>query len=241
MEPARMRTEAIAVTATTETPQQQSAAGHFMRPGRPRARVPKIVYIGIGLKGDFMKKLAKFLLAGAVFAFASGADAKSPPVGASANTSLKTAYFGAGCFWKVQYVFSKAPGVVKTKVGYSGGTIANPTYEQVCSHSTKHVETVQVEYDPKKTTFRKLLEVFWSHHDPTTLNRQGPDVGDQYRSVVFYADEKQKEEALQLKKELNDAHRFSRPIVTAIEPAGKFYDAEDYHQDYFKKHGQTCE
>ncbi|MCC7528656.1 MAG: peptide-methionine (S)-S-oxide reductase MsrA [Candidatus Melainabacteria bacterium] len=156
-------------------------------------------------------------------------------------TNLKSAYFGAGCFWKVQYIFSNAPGVVKTTVGYTGGTIANPTYQQVCSHSTKHVETVQVEYDPKKTTFKKLLEVFWSHHDPTTLNRQGPDVGDQYRSVIFYTDNKQKDEALRYMKELNTARRFPRPIVTAIEPAGKFYDAEEYHQDYFKKHGQVCQ
>lgn len=157
------------------------------------------------------------------------------------TADLKAAYFGAGCFWKVQYIFSNTPGVVKTTVGYTGGTIANPSYEQVCSHSTKHVETVQVEYDPKKTTYKNLLEVFWSHHDPTTPNRQGPDVGDQYRSVIFYTDNKQKEEALQYKKELNAAHRFPRPIVTAIEPAGKFYDAEEYHQNYFKRHGQVCE
>lgn len=188
-----------------------------------------------------MNKIAGLLLAGALLAFTCGADAKTPTAGASTDTGLKKAYFGAGCFWKVQYVFSKAPGVVKTKVGYSGGNIVNPTYEQVCGHSTRHVETVEVQYDPKKTTFKNLLEFFWSHHDPTTLNRQGPDVGDQYRSVIFYTDEKQKEEALQLKKQLNDTHRFSKPIVTAIEPASKFYDAEDYHQDYFKKHGQTCE
>lgn len=178
--------------------------------------------------------------------FAYAAQADSPPVSAkaaasTASTELKHAYFGAGCFWKVQYIFSNVPGVVKTTVGYSGGTISNPSYEQVCSHSTRHVETVQVDYDPKKTNFKKLLEVFWSHHDPTTLNRQGPDVGDQYRSVIFYTDDKQKEEALLYKKELNDAHRFKGPIVTAIEPAAKFYDAEEYHQNYFKKHGQSCQ
>lgn len=188
-----------------------------------------------------MNKFVSLALAGALFAFNCGADAKTQTTAATRDTGLKKAYFGAGCFWKVQYVFSKAPGVVKTKVGYSGGNVVNPTYEQVCGHTTKHVETVEVEYDPKQTTFKNLLEVFWSHHDPTTLNRQGPDVGDQYRSVIFYTDEKQKEEALQLKQQLNDKHRFSKPIVTAIEPASKFYDAEDYHQDYFKKHGQTCE
>ena len=204
-------------------------------------------YIRGGLKGVHMKKFGAFLFAvvlPVLFALATQADSpplpsKKPPSAASAE--LKRAYFGAGCFWKVQYIFSNAPGVVSTKVGYSGGTIANPTYQQVCSHGTKHVETVQVDYDPRKTTFKKLLEVFWSHHDPTTLNRQGPDVGDQYRSVIFYTDEKQKEEALQYKKKLNDTHRFPKPIVTAIEPAAKFYDAEEYHQDYFKKHGQVCE
>ncbi|MBA3993049.1 MAG: peptide-methionine (S)-S-oxide reductase [Cyanobacteria bacterium DS2.3.42] len=178
--------------------------------------------------------------------FAIAVQADSPPLPAkgaksTASTELKHAYFGAGCFWKVQYIFSNAPGVVKTTVGYSGGTIAHPTYEQVCSHATKHVETVQVDYDPKKTSFKQLLEVFWSHHDPTTLNRQGPDVGDQYRSVIFYTDDTQKEEAIAYKKELNDKHRFARPIVTAIEPAAKFYNAEEYHQNYFKKHGQVCE
>lgn len=201
-----------------------------------------------------MNKFGVFCLASLLslfFAYESAAKdvpAKSAEVptktasDASSNSqnTLKQAYFGAGCFWKVQYIFSNVPGVVKTKVGYSGGNTANPTYEQVCGHGTKHVETVQVDYDPKKVSFKQLLEVFWSKHDPTTLNRQGPDVGDQYRSVIFYTDEKQKAEALQYKEELNRAHKFSRPIVTAIEPAAKFYDAEDYHQDYFKKHGQVC-
>ncbi len=188
-----------------------------------------------------MNKFGVFLVAVCLHAFLALPVSANPPQPATQSAAtLKRAYFGAGCFWKVQYIFSNAPGVVKTKVGYSGGTLANPTYEQVCAHNTKHVETVQVEYDPEKTTYRKLLEVFFSHHDPTTINRQGPDQGDQYRSVIFYTDEKQKEEALQYKKELNDAHRFSHPIVTAIEPAGKFFDAEEYHQDYFKKHGQVC-
>lgn len=198
------------------------------------ANMTRIGYIRSGLKGELMNKLVFGALTMVLSAVISApADAK--------DSELKKAYFGAGCFWKVQYIFSKAPGVVKTTVGYSGGTIANPTYEQVCDHTTKHVETVQVEYDPAKITYKKLLEVFWALHDPTTLNRQGPDVGDQYRSVIFYTDEKQREEALQYRKELESSHRFKRPIVTAIEPAGKFYDAEDYHQDYFKKHGQSCQ
>lgn len=150
------------------------------------------------------------------------------------------AIFGAGCFWKVQYILSKVPGVLKTSAGYTGGKIDNPTYEQVCSHTTGHVETVEVLFDPKKTTFHKLLEVFWANHDPTTLNRQGPDQGDQYRSVVFYTSPEQKEEALKYKAELDASHKFKKPIVTAIEPAAKFYYAEDYHQDYFVKNGQAC-
>ncbi len=150
------------------------------------------------------------------------------------------AIFGAGCFWKVQYIMSKVPGVVKTSAGYTGGKIDNPTYEQVCSHTTGHVETVEVLYDPKKTTYHKLLEAFWANHDPTTLNRQGPDQGDQYRSVVFYTSPEQKAEALKYKEELDASHKFKKPIVTAIEPATKFYNAEDYHQDYFIKTGQVC-
>lgn len=167
---------------------------------------------------------------------------RKPAVSASdARTrKLDRALFAAGCFWKVQYIFSKVPGVVKTTVGYSGGTTKKPTYEQVCSHSTGHAETVLVEYDPSKTTYKKLLEVFWSNHDPTTLNRQGPDVGTQYRSVVFYTDADQKRQALELKADLEKSRRFVRPMVTAIEPAGTFYPAEEYHQDYYIKHGAAC-
>lgn len=150
------------------------------------------------------------------------------------------ATFGMGCFWKSQYVFSKVPGVVKTVVGYCGGKVDNPTYEQVCSHTTGHAEVVEVEYDPTKVTYGKLLELFFAKHDPTTLNRQGPDFGDNYRSAIFYTTEKQKEEAFAYKAKLEKERRYWSAIVTKIEPAKKFYPAEGYHQDYYQKHGMVC-
>lgn len=153
---------------------------------------------------------------------------------------LERVMFGLGCFWKSQHVFAKVPGVVRTRVGYSGGKNANPSYEQVCSHTTGHAEVVEVEYDPKKVTFEKLLDVFWSSHDPTTLNRQGPDFGDQYRSAVYFTTSQQRAEALKVKQHLELVHRFHKPIVTEIKPAATFYNAEDYHQDYYKKHGAVC-
>ncbi len=186
------------------------------------------------------KSIAIFLLAVFVSSlqFSMAADSSSKPKG---NKTMEKAYFAAGCFWKVQYVFSKVPGVVSTSAGYAGGHTDNPSYKQVCSDKTGHAETVQVEYDPAKVSYRKLLEVFFSNHNPTTLNRQGPDFGSQYRSAIFYATEKQKQEAIAYKDELSKAHRFSSPIVTLIEPAGAFFPAEEYHQDYFKKHGAVCD
>lgn len=157
-----------------------------------------------------------------------------------AGKNIDRAIFAAGCFWKVQYVFSQVPGVVATRVGYTGGTLDNPTYEDVCGHKTGHAEAVLVEYDPKKVTYHKLLETFFANHNPTTMNRQGPDVGTQYRSAIFYVTPEQKEEALKYKEELTKAHKFNSPIVTLIEPSAKFYDAEEYHQDYYKKHGAVC-
>ncbi len=154
---------------------------------------------------------------------------------------LQKAYFAAGCFWKVQYIFSKVPGVVHTTAGYTGGSTINPSYKQVCSNRTGHAETVQVEYDPDKVSYHKLLETFWAHHDPTTPNRQGVDVGTQYRSAIFFANPEQQKEALAYKQELEKSHKFSKPIVTLIEPASTFYPAEDYHQDYFEKHGMLCD
>jgi len=156
------------------------------------------------------------------------------------QNKLEKAYFAAGCFWKVQYVFSKVPGVVSTRVGYSGGQTNDPSYKEVCTDTTGHAETVQVEFDPSKVTYRHLLEVFWANHNPTTLNRQGPDIGSQYRSAIFYTSAQQQQEALQYKAELEKSQHFKSPIVTLIEPAKPFYDGEDYHQDYYKKHGAVC-
>jgi peptide-methionine (S)-S-oxide reductase len=151
-------------------------------------------------------------------------------------TKNQVATFGAGCFWGVEDVFSKTLGVVSTMVGYSGGspTFKNPTYKQVCTGKTGHVETVRVVFDPLNTTYKKLLDVFWSNHDPTTLNRQGPDVGSQYRSVIFYHDEAQK--ALAIASKENVQKRLSpRIVVTEIKKALEFYPAEEYHQKYFEK------
>lgn len=150
------------------------------------------------------------------------------------------ALFAAGCFWKTQYIFSKTPGVKKTVVGYTGGSKSDPTYKEVCSDSTGHAETALVEFDPTKTSFNKLLEVFFANHDPTTPNQQGPDRGTQYRSAIFYTSPEQKIEATNFKQKLEKEHKFSRAIVTEIKPAGKFYPAEDYHQDYYVKHGKSC-
>ena len=147
------------------------------------------------------------------------------------------ATFGAGCFWHVEDLLSKTKGVTSTAVGYIGGELENPTYEQVCTDQTGHAEAVEVEYDPDQISYEQLLNVFWRNHNPTTLNRQGPDVGNQYRSAIFYHDEKQKEIAQKSKESLDLSDSFNDPIVTQIVPAPKFYKAEDYHQKYFKKQG----
>lgn len=149
-------------------------------------------------------------------------------------TAQKT-MFGAGCFWGVQYYFDQVPGVIKTTVGYSGGHTKNPTYEQVCSHTTGHAEVVLLEFDPKKITYETLVKQFFRMHDPTQLNRQGPDVGDQYRSVIFYFDDNQKKIAQNTKIAKN--LQFDGRIATEITKAGPFYPAEDYHQKYTEKTG----
>ncbi len=149
------------------------------------------------------------------------------------------ATFGAGCFWGVEAAFRQLDGVTGTRVGYTGGTLENPTYEDVCSHTTGHAEVVEVSYDPERVTYEQLLDVFWRKHDPTQLNRQGWDIGDQYRSVIFVHDAEQ-EEAAQRSKTLEQVN-WSAPIVTQIEPAETFYEAEDYHQQYLEKRGRsTC-
>lgn len=149
------------------------------------------------------------------------------------------ATFGAGCFWGVEATFRAVKGVTSALVGYAGGTTENPTYEDVCSDETGHAEVVEVEFDPAQVSYRELLNVFWTNHDPTTPNRQGPDVGSQYRSVIFYHSPEQKAEAEASKAEMEKSGRFRRPIVTLIEPAPRFYPAEDYHQRYLEKRGMT--
>jgi peptide-methionine (S)-S-oxide reductase len=149
----------------------------------------------------------------------------------------RKATFGAGCFWGVEAAFRQIEGVTETAVGYEGGTLENPTYEDVCSHTTGHAEVVQVTYDPERVSFDELLDVFWAKHDPTQLNRQGWDVGDQYRSVVFFHDAEQEEAALRSKA--REQTRYRVPVVTQIEPAQAFYRAEDYHQQYLEKRGRS--
>lgn len=147
---------------------------------------------------------------------------------------MKKATFGSGCFWCTEAVFQDLAGVESVVSGYAGGHIKNPAYREVCEGRTGHAEVVQITYDPDVVTFETLLEVFWKTHDPTTLNRQGNDVGTQYRSVVFYHDEEQKELAQQYKEKLNASGAFSNPIVTEISPIDVFYPAEAYHQNYYK-------
>jgi peptide-methionine (S)-S-oxide reductase len=149
----------------------------------------------------------------------------------------KVATFGAGCFWGVEAAFRQLDGVTKTRVGYSGGTLEDPTYEDVCSHTTGHAEVVEVTYDDEEISYDELLNVFWRRHDPTQLNRQGYDVGDNYRTVVFFHDDEQRASAERSKENEQAGH--DKPIVTQIEPAQTFYEAEDYHQQYLEKRGRS--
>jgi peptide-methionine (S)-S-oxide reductase len=150
---------------------------------------------------------------------------------------MKQATFGAGCFWGVEASFRRVPGVIDTAVGYAGGHVENPSYEDVCTDRTGHAEVVQVTFDPAKVSYEQLLEVFWMSHDPTQLNRQGPDLGSQYRSVIFYHDNEQKAEAEESKARFESLDLFRRPIVTQIVPAAPLYRAEEYHQRYLQKSG----
>lgn len=150
---------------------------------------------------------------------------------------MAKATFAAGCFWGVEAAFRQVPGVTATAVGYLGGAMKNPTYKDVCTDHTGHAEVVQVEFDPAKVSYDQLLEIFWRSHDPTTLNRQGPDVGTQYRSSIFYHEAEQEKAARASKEVLERAHAFKRPIVTEIAPATDFWRAEEYHQQYLEKRG----
>ena len=147
------------------------------------------------------------------------------------------AMFGAGCFWGVEEVFRTTNGVLRTEVGYAGGNVEDPSYEQVCAKNTGHAEVVYLEYDPEIVSFNELLDIFWSNHNPTQLNRQGPDIGEQYRSVIFYFNDDQLALAEASKKKLQDSDRYKKDLVTAIEPYTSYYKAEDYHQQYLKKRG----
>ena len=154
---------------------------------------------------------------------------------------MEQAIFGAGCFWGVEAAFRQVQGVRATAVGYLGGTVENPSYEEVCTGQTNHAEVVQVDFDPEQVSYEDLLAVFWASHDPTTLNRQGPDVGTQYRSAVFYLDDTQRESAETSKSAEDASGRHRRSIVTEITEAAPFYAAEDYHQQYLEKRGlATC-
>jgi peptide-methionine (S)-S-oxide reductase len=151
---------------------------------------------------------------------------------------MHTATFGAGCFWGVEQAFRKVNGVVDTAVGYMGGSTTFPTYEEVCSKKTGHAEVCQIQYDERKVSYQKLLEIFWHIHDPTQHNRQGPDVGSQYRSVIFYHSNEQKR--LAEKKKLEQQKAYKDEVVTEILPAGEFYRAEEYHQQYNERQGKVC-
>ena len=153
------------------------------------------------------------------------------------NSMKEKATFAAGCFWGVEDKFMKIPGVVETRVGYTGGTAEKPTYEMVCGGTTGHKEAVEVVFDPEQVSYEQLVKAFWSMHDPTTANRQGLDVGEQYHSVIFYHTDAQKEEAERSKKALQELGVYQSPIMTDIVPAAPFHEAEEYHQKYVQKHG----
>jgi len=150
------------------------------------------------------------------------------------------ATFAAGCFWHVEELFSKVKGVTSTAVGYTGGHLDNPSYDDVCTDETGHAEAIEVEYDPTQVSYDDLLKTFWENHNPTTLNQQGPDIGTQYRSAIFFHDSEQEKTAIQSKEKLQNSNQFSTKIVTQIVPAKKFYRAEEYHQRYFEKNNVSC-
>ena len=164
---------------------------------------------------------------------------EEPVADTETPTNLKTATFGAGCFWCIEAVFQELKGVKKVVSGYTGGKVANPTYQQVCNGDTGHAEVAQITYDPSEITFPELLEVFWKTHDPTTLNRQGNDSGTQYRSAIFTHDDDQKKLAEDYKAKLNASGAFNKPIVTEIVPLTKFYPAEGYHQNYYRQNSNA--
>lgn len=186
----------------------------------------------------FSKSLFTFLLLFSFAAFTQKKIDKTSQAGINnKKTKMEVATFGNGCFWCTEAIFQDLKGVQSAVSGYSGGQVENPTYKQVCTGNTGHAEVLQITYDPAVITFDELLEVFWQTHDPTTLNRQGNDIGTQYRSAIFYHNENQKKLSEEYKKKLNESGAFNKPIVTEIVPFKKFYKAEDYHQNYFNLNG----
>lgn len=182
--------------------------------------------------------LAALLIQGA--AMSDSKEAQKTRQTEENNGKYPFATFAAGCFWGVEHAFSQVPGVKATRVGFMGGDVSNPSYKRVCRGDTGHAEVVQLRYDPDQISYEKLVRVFFLIHDPTTLNRQGPDVGDQYRSAVFTHGDDQHKTALAVKDELAASGRFKRPIVTEVVQAGPFWTAEDYHQDYARKNPGSC-
>jgi peptide-methionine (S)-S-oxide reductase len=185
-----------------------------------------------------MKNLT-FLLLISLSVISCGQTNEKPESTKAMSKDLSLATFGSGCFWCTEAVFQRVEGVEKVESGYSGGKNKNPTYKEVCSGMTGHAEVIQLTYDAGKISFETLLEIFWQTHDPTTLNRQGADVGNQYRSVIFYHTEEQKQLAETYKKKLDESGAFKDPIVTEVSPYIAFYKAEDYHQNYFNLNGSA--
>jgi len=183
---------------------------------------------------------ANLIVLATLLGFMPAAEASPAAKGArhmEKTTTVEKATFAAGCFWGVEAAFRQIKGVVSTQVGYTGGRTSNPSYEDVCTDRTGHAEAVEVTYDPARVKYDDLLNVFWTNHDPTTANRQGPDVGEQYRSAIFFHSSTQEAAAKASRAHLEAAHRFKKPIVTQILAAGPFYRAEDYHQQYLEKRG----
>lgn len=183
-----------------------------------------------------MKHFMSFWL---VIGFLSGYSQQTKSTPSNMTTQTAIATFGGGCFWCTEAVFQRVEGVEKVVSGYSGGKVKNPTYKEVTTGLTGHAEVIQITYNPSVVTYAELLEIFWATHDPTTLNRQGADVGTQYRSVIFYHTQEQKDLALAYKLKLDASGAFNKPIVTEISPATEFYPAEDYHQNYFNLNGNA--
>jgi peptide-methionine (S)-S-oxide reductase len=214
----------------------------------PRSKQTIVMYEDVHQMGTWRKKMkfsrfTFFAVVCAVFAFFSSAHVYSsstqirPEKNMSENSNSRTglAILGGGCFWCIEAVFETIDGVKAVTSGYAGGTKENPTYKEVCSGKTGHAEVVQIEYDPENISYEEILDIFWKAHDPTTLNRQGADVGSQYRSIILFHNEKQKEIAEISKQKLQDSGYYSDPVVTEIQPLSKFYPAEEYHQDYYAK------